>query len=89
MRASGESDTKPGLSPAQVEFDVGYGLVTHEGAGLLTTYGGVSMAGPDSRGVRLGWRIELCEWIDLSVEGERTMQGDGAAHQVALYDHLG
>ena len=89
LRASGESDTKPGLSPAQVEFDVGYGLVTHEGASLLTTYGGVSMVRLDSRGVRLGGRIELCERIDLSVEGERTMQGGGAAHQIALYGHLG
>ena len=83
LRASGESDTKPGLSPAQVEFDVGYGLVTHEGAGSLTTCGGVSMVRLDSRGVRLGGRI------DLSVEGERTMQGGGAAHQIALYGHLG
>ncbi len=89
LQAGAESDTKPGLSPAQVEFDVGYGLVTHEGAGLLTTYGGVSMAGPQSHGYRLGGRIELGEWIDLSVEGERTTQGSGAAHQVALYGHLG
>ena len=72
-----------------MEFDVGYGLVTYEGAGFLTTYGGVSMAGPDSRGMRLGGRIELGEWIDLSVEGERTTQGGGAEHQVALYGHLG
>ena len=28
-------------------------------------------------------------WIDLSVEGERTTQGGGAAHQVALYGYLG
>ena len=55
-----------------MEFDVGHGLVTHEGAGLLTTYGGVSMAEPDSHGYRLGGRIELGEWIDLSLEGERT-----------------
>ncbi len=88
LQAGAESAT-PGLSPAQVEFDVGYGLVTYEGAGLLTTYGGVSMAGPDSQGYRLGGRIELGEWIDLSVEGERTTQGSGAAHQVALYGHLG
>lgn len=44
--------------------------MTHKGAGLLTIHGGVSMAG----------RIELVEWVDLSMEGERTMQGDGAAH---------
>ncbi len=88
LQAGADSAT-PGLSPAQVEFDVGYGLVTHEGAGLLTTYGGVSMAGPQRHGYRVGGRIELGEWIDLSVEGERTTQGSGAAHQVALYGHLG
>ena len=90
LRAGAESDTPPGFSPAQVEFDVGYGMVTHEGLGLLTTYGGLSMLGPDSHGVRLGGRLALGEWVDLSVEGERTTQGDGGAdHQVALYGHLG
>ena len=38
---------------------------------------------------RLGGRIEMSEWIDLSVESERTTQASGAAHQVALYGHLG
>lgn len=64
-----------GLSLEQVEFDTGYGLVTHEGAGLLTTYGGVW----------LGGCIELGEWVDLSVESERTTQSGGSTHQVALY----
>ena len=89
LRAQTDTDATPGLSPEQVEFDVGYGLVTHEGAGLLTTYGGLSMSGPDSHGYRLGGRIELGEWVDLSVEGERTTQASGAEHQVALYGHLG
>ena len=74
-----------GFSPEQFEFDIGYGLVTHEGASLLATYDGVAMAGSDSRGVR----IELGEWVNLRVEGERTTQGGGAEHQVALYGHLG
>ena len=47
------------------------------------------MMGPDSHGVRLGGRLELGAWVDLSVEGERTTQGGGADHQVALYGHLG
>ncbi len=89
LRATGETDTPPGFSPAQVEFDVGYGMVTHEGAGLLTTYGGLSMLGPHSHGVRLGGRLALGAWVDLSVEGERTTQGGAAEHQVALYGHLG
>ena len=89
LRAHTETDATPGLSPAQVEFDVGYGLVTHEGLGLLTTYGGLSLAGPHSHGGRLGGRIALGTWGDLSVEGERTTQGGGAEHQVALHGHLG
>lgn len=35
--------------------------VTHEGTGLLTTCGGLSLAGPVSRGYRLGGRTELGE----------------------------
>ena len=89
LRAGAEAATPPGLSPAQVEFDVGYGMVTHEGLGLLTTYGGLSIMGPHRHGVRLGGRIALGAWVDLSVEGERTTQGGGAEHQVALYGHLG
>ena len=89
LRAGGETDTTPGLSPEQMEFDIGYELVTHEGAGLMTTYGGLSMRGLDSHGYRSGGRIELGEWIDLSVESERTAQARGAAHQVALWGLLG
>ena len=90
LRTGEETDpeTAPGLAPASVELDVGYGLVTHEGVGLLTTYGGVSLAGPGSRGVRLGSSLAVGEWIDLSVEGERTTHGGSAEHQVALYGHL-
>ena len=67
--------TKLGLGfEARVHY-----LVTHEGAGLLTTYGGLLMAGPRSHGYRLGGRI------DLSVEGERITQGSAAEHQVAFY----
>ena len=47
------------------------------------------MAGPHSHGVRLGGRIDLGEWVDLSVEGERTTQGSAVDYQVALYGHLG
>ena len=45
-------------------------------------------AKPDSRGVRLGGRTALGEWVDLSGEGGRPMQAGGAEHQVALYGHL-
>ena len=62
--------------------------VTHENAGVPTTYGEVSLAGPDSRGIRLGGRVALGEWVDLCVEGERTTQAGGVEHQAALYGYL-
>ena len=40
-------------------------------------------------GAELGGRMELGEWVDLSVEGECTTQGSGAEHQVALYGQPG
>ena len=40
LQTDPESDTKSGLLPDAVDLDVGYGLVTNEGVGLLTTYGG-------------------------------------------------
>ena len=49
----------------------GYGLVAHEGA--------------SRRGVRLGGRIGLGEWIDLSLEGERTTRSGSAEHEIALH----
>ena len=38
---------------------------------------------------RLGGRIELGAWIDLSVEGARTAQVGGAEPHVALDGHFG
>ena len=72
-----------------IELDLDSGLVTQEGAGVLTSYGGVSIAGPQSHGYRLGGRIKLGAWINRSVEGDRTTQGGGAAHQVAFDGRLG
>ena len=56
--AGAEIHAKPGLSPGQMEFDVGCRLVTHEGTGLLTTYEGLSLAGSQRHGVCVGGRVE-------------------------------
>ena len=81
-------DRNGGVAPNRLKMEWGYGLVTHEGAGLVTPYGRLSMTGPGRRGVRLGGRIELGEWIDLSLEGERTAQGGSAEHEVMLQGHV-
>ena len=66
-----------------MEFDGGYRLGVHKGVGLLTTYGDLPLAGPESQGIRVGGRLALGAWADLSVKGERTMQSGRAEHQVA------
>ena len=81
----GGRDRTDGASPNRLEMEWGYGLVTHEGAGLVTPCGGLSVTGLGRHGVRLGGRIELGEWIDLSLEGERTTQGGSVEHEVALH----
>ena len=85
---AGEDPEAAGLAPDRFELDLGYGLATHDGAGLLTTYGGLSIAGPGSRGYRLGGRLEMGESMDLSLEGEREERTGGAAHEVSLHGHL-
>ena len=85
---AGEDSEVAGLTPDRFELDPGYGLGTREGAGLLTTYGGFSIAGPGSRGYRLGGRLEMGESMDPSLEGEREERIGGAEHEVSLHGHL-
>ena len=85
---AGEDSEVAGLTPDRFELDLGYGLGTREGAGLLTTYGGFSIAGSGSRGYRLGGRLEMGESMDLSLEGEREERIGGAEHEVSLHGHL-
>lgn len=85
---TGQGDAA-GLSPERLEVEWGYGLVTNEGAGMVTPYGGVSLGGPGVRGYRLGGRVEVSEAMDLTVEGERQERARGAAeHGLALRGHL-
>ena len=87
VRAGADSEAA-GLTPDRFELDLGYGLGPHEGAGLLTTYGGFSLAGPGRRGYRLGGRIEMGESMDLSLEGEREERTGGAEHEGTVSGHL-
>ena len=86
IRASHGFDANPdrGLGPEQVDLEVGYGLTTHEGRGLLTSYGGVSLAQAGARGYRLGGRMMLGEALALSVETERQERFDGTAEHGAI-----
>ena len=67
----GDEDETPGLSPERLELDVGYGLSTHGGMGLLTPYAGLSMAGSGEGGYKFGARLEVDHRLDLGAEGRR------------------
>ena len=67
----GDEDETPGLSPERLELDVGYGLPTHGGTGLLTPYAGLSMAGSGEGGYKFGARLEVDHRLDLGAEGRR------------------
>ena len=88
VRADDGRGDAPGMAPQRFALDLGYGLATHEGVGLLTTYGGVSAVEQGAPGLRLGSRIEIGEWIDVAVEGERAAQAGAAEHGIMLRGRL-
>ena len=78
----------PGLSPDRLDLDVGYGLA-QGAAELLTPYAGLSIAGPQARGYKMGARLEVDERLDLGVEGRHSVRADGdAGNEVMFYGHL-
>ena len=79
----GDCLTPLGLSVAEGARRLGVGRQTL--SRLVNEKASVSLA----MAYRLGGRIELGAWIDLSVEGARSTQGGGAAPQGALDDNLG
>ena len=80
LRPDRGDDETPGLSPERLELDVGYGLSTHGGMGLLTPYAGLSMAGSGEGGYKFGARLEVDHRLDLGAEGRRD--------EVMLYGRL-
>ena len=54
-----------------------YGMLTMGGRGLLTPYGGFSLAGRDGRNYRAGARLET-DTFNLSLEGMRSERGSGS-----------
>ena len=79
-------DDTPGLSPDRLDLDAGYGVVTHGGAGRLTPYAGLSIAGAHAA-AKLGVRQEVGDRMELSVEGRRSMRAE-TGHEVMLYGRL-
>ncbi len=70
----------------RLDGELGYGFGALGGHGLLTPYGGFSLAGEGSRRYRIGIRFEIAPAFDLSFEGARREPANDAAaeHGVML-----
>ncbi len=75
-----------GLSSGRVKFDVGYGMETRGSGWLVTPYSGVSIMGEGEREYRLGGKVGVGEWMDISLEGERREVSSGVVdHGILLW----
>ena len=74
----------------RLQAELGYGLATLQGRGLLTPYARVALTeGPD-QAWHLGTRLALAQSVNLSLEASRRQrQGDTAAHELALRANVG
>ena len=70
----------------RLDSELGYGFDALGGRGVLTPYGGVSLAGEGAQSYRVGGRFGLGSALDLSLEGERREPADAGAveHGVML-----
>ena len=91
--------TAAGLAPAdplatgaagRLDAELGYGLATLNGRGLLTPYARVALTEGTDQAWHLGTRLALAESLNLSLEASRRARdGDVAAHELALRANLG
>ena len=72
-----------GVPTGRVDAELGYGLDTPGGRGLVTPYAGVTLAGGGVYVYRLGGRLSLGQAFSLVLEAERA-EGAGATPEHAL-----
>ena len=70
----------------RLDSELGYGFDAVGEHGLLTPYGGFSLAGEGSQRYRIGSRFKIGSWLNLSLEGERREPANDATaeHGVML-----
>ena len=74
----------------RLDAELGYGLATLQGRGLLTPYVRAALVESDSQAWHVGARLALAGSLNFSVEASRRQrEGDVAAHEVALLATLG
>ena len=74
----------------RLEAQLGYGLATLQGRGLLTPYARVALTEGSDNAFHLGTRLDLVESLNFSLEASRrAREGETAAHELALRANLG
>ena len=84
--ASDDRAANDNVPQMRLDSELGYGFGALGGHGLLTPYGGFSLAGEGSQRYRIGSRFEIGSSLSLSLEGERLEPANDAAaeHGVML-----
>ena len=84
--ASDDGAANDNVPQMRLDSELGYGFGALGGHGLLTPYGGFSLAGEGSQRYRIGGRFEIGSSLNLSLEGERREPANDAAadHAVML-----
>ncbi len=84
--ASDDTAANDNVPQMRLDSELGYGFGALGGHGLLTPYGGFSLAGEGSQRYRIGGRFEIGSSLNLSLEGERLEPAKDAAaeHGVML-----
>ncbi len=84
--ATDDTAANDNVPPMRLDGELGYGFGALGGRGLLTPYGGFSLAGEGSQRYRIGGRFEIGSSLNLSLEGKRREPANDAAaeHGVML-----
>ena len=88
--ATNETAGNDNVPQMRLDVEFGYGLSALGGHGLLTPYGGFSLAGDGTHHYRIGGRFEIGSAFNLSLEGERREPANDAAveHGIMLRGQL-
>ena len=84
--ATDDTAANDNVPQMRLDSELGYGSGALGGHGLLTPYGGFSLAGEGSQRYRIGSRFEIGSSLNLSLEGERREPANdaGADHGIML-----
>ena len=77
--ATDDTAANDNVPQMRLDSELGYGFGVFGGHGLLTPYGGFTLAGEGSRRYRIGSRFEIAPAFNLSLEGDHREPANDAA----------